>query len=289
MSISYTGDPLWATRDALPSGNPDKQVVADDFRAEFDKISSAFALAAPTASPTFTGAVNLSSATVSYPSSNSLGDVTCDSVINAGNYYSATGSVTANNLIAESTSTLKGNVSCQSQLSVSQIANLNGGGGIYGTWVGSPTFAGSPTFNAGFTIAGGATVSGSGNVNITGNVTSTNVTATNVTASKHLISGVGRFESNAGDPSISRSEGQHLLTVSEEGIQKIGDPSGTQLAIAVGDGVPDGSEPYPIASLYMNSNPGNNVAANMLFLRVNNAGTNTDWVYFNTTAPPPAP
>ena len=58
MSITYTYDPTWVNRDALPDSSPSKVVVAADFEAEWIGIQAAFALAAPAADPTFTGTVN---------------------------------------------------------------------------------------------------------------------------------------------------------------------------------------------------------------------------------------
>lgn len=65
MSISYNYDLKWIGRDALTSGDPDKQILAADFEAEWIKIQNAFALATPKASPTFTGTVSATDITAS--------------------------------------------------------------------------------------------------------------------------------------------------------------------------------------------------------------------------------
>ena len=54
MSITYT-PANFSSKDALPSGHPDKIVSGSDFDTEFAKIQASFLLAAPAADPVLTG------------------------------------------------------------------------------------------------------------------------------------------------------------------------------------------------------------------------------------------
>ena len=49
----------FASKDALPSGDPAKIIRGADFSAEFNNIATAVASKANTASPTFTGTVTI--------------------------------------------------------------------------------------------------------------------------------------------------------------------------------------------------------------------------------------
>ena len=49
----------FASKDALPSGDPAKIIRGADFSAEFNNIATAVASKADTASPTFTGTVTI--------------------------------------------------------------------------------------------------------------------------------------------------------------------------------------------------------------------------------------
>lgn len=65
MSVTYNYSLDWIGRDALTSGDPKKEIKASLFLDEWTAIQSAFALAAPAASPTFTGTVNATTITAS--------------------------------------------------------------------------------------------------------------------------------------------------------------------------------------------------------------------------------
>lgn len=65
MAITYNYSTDWIGRDALTSGDPKKAIKASDFLSEWTGIQSAFASAAPTASPTFTGTVSATDITAS--------------------------------------------------------------------------------------------------------------------------------------------------------------------------------------------------------------------------------
>ena len=55
MSITYTPTTNFGAKDSLPANDPAKVIKGTEFTTEFTAIQSAFALAAPAASPTFTG------------------------------------------------------------------------------------------------------------------------------------------------------------------------------------------------------------------------------------------
>lgn len=65
MAITYNYSTDWIGRDALTSGDPKKAIKASDFLSEWTGIQTAFASAAPTASPTFTGTVSATNITAS--------------------------------------------------------------------------------------------------------------------------------------------------------------------------------------------------------------------------------
>ena len=56
---NYTPTTDFASKDALPSGDPAKIIRGADFSAEFNNIATAVASKADTASPTFTGTVTI--------------------------------------------------------------------------------------------------------------------------------------------------------------------------------------------------------------------------------------
>ena len=64
MSITYTPATNFGAKDSLPTNDPDKVIKGVDFTTEFSAIQSAFTLAAPTASPTFTGTVTIPTADI---------------------------------------------------------------------------------------------------------------------------------------------------------------------------------------------------------------------------------
>jgi len=56
---NYTPTTDFASKDALPSGDPAKIIRGADFSAEFNNIATAVASKANTDSPTFTGTVTI--------------------------------------------------------------------------------------------------------------------------------------------------------------------------------------------------------------------------------------
>ena len=61
MAITYTPATNFNAKDSLPTNDPDKVIKGSEFSTEFVAIQAAFGLAAPAASPTFTGTVTISS------------------------------------------------------------------------------------------------------------------------------------------------------------------------------------------------------------------------------------
>jgi hypothetical protein len=61
MSITYTPATNFGAKDSLPTNDPDKVIKGSEFSTEFTAIQTAFGLAAPAASPTFTGTVTIAS------------------------------------------------------------------------------------------------------------------------------------------------------------------------------------------------------------------------------------
>jgi hypothetical protein len=57
---NYTPTTDFASKDALPSGDPAKIIKGTDFSVEFNNIATAVASKANTDSPTFTGVVTIS-------------------------------------------------------------------------------------------------------------------------------------------------------------------------------------------------------------------------------------
>lgn len=64
MSINYTITTNFGAKDTLPKGDSGKLVKGTEFTTEFQSIKTAFTLAAPTASPTFTGTATIPTAAV---------------------------------------------------------------------------------------------------------------------------------------------------------------------------------------------------------------------------------
>ena len=71
MSITYTPTTNFGAKDSLPANDPAKVIKGAEFTTEYTAIQSAFALAAPAASPTFTG-------TASFADVNITNDLTVD-------------------------------------------------------------------------------------------------------------------------------------------------------------------------------------------------------------------
>ena len=61
MAITYTPATNFGAKDSLPVNDPSKVIKGSEFTTEFTAIQTAFGLAAPAASPTFTGTVTISS------------------------------------------------------------------------------------------------------------------------------------------------------------------------------------------------------------------------------------
>ena len=61
MSITYTPSTNFGAKDSLPSNDSNKVIRGSEFTTEFTAIQTAFGLAAPAASPTFTGTVTIAS------------------------------------------------------------------------------------------------------------------------------------------------------------------------------------------------------------------------------------
>jgi hypothetical protein len=65
MSITYTPTTNFGSKDVLPANDPNKVIVGAEFTSEFTAIQAAFALAAPTSNPTFSGTATYNDLTVS--------------------------------------------------------------------------------------------------------------------------------------------------------------------------------------------------------------------------------
>jgi len=61
LSITYTPSTNFGAKDSLPSNDSNKVIRGSEFTTEFTAIQTAFGLAAPAASPTFTGTATLAS------------------------------------------------------------------------------------------------------------------------------------------------------------------------------------------------------------------------------------
>jgi hypothetical protein len=64
LAITYTPTTNFGAKDSLPSNDPDKVIKGSEFSVEFTAIQTAFSLAAPVASPTFTGTVTIPTADI---------------------------------------------------------------------------------------------------------------------------------------------------------------------------------------------------------------------------------
>lgn len=64
MAITYTITTNFGAKDSLPTGDSGKIIKGAEFTTEFNAIQSAFALAAPVASPTFTGTATIPTAAI---------------------------------------------------------------------------------------------------------------------------------------------------------------------------------------------------------------------------------
>ena len=64
MAITYTPTTNFGAKDSLPTNDPDKVIKGSEFTTEFTALQTAFSLAAPAASPTFTGTVTIPTADI---------------------------------------------------------------------------------------------------------------------------------------------------------------------------------------------------------------------------------
>lgn len=64
MSITYNITTNFGAKDSLPSGDTNKIIRGSEFTTEFTSIKTAFTLAAPAASPTFTGTAEFNAITI---------------------------------------------------------------------------------------------------------------------------------------------------------------------------------------------------------------------------------
>jgi hypothetical protein len=87
MSITYNITTNFGAKDALPANDANKVIRGTEFTTEFNAIRSAFLLAAPTASPTFTGTATFAGASVTgaldVDGATTLDDVTIDGAFEA--------------------------------------------------------------------------------------------------------------------------------------------------------------------------------------------------------------
>ena len=64
MAVTYTPTTNFGAKDSLPQNDPDKVIKGSEFTTEFTALQTAFSLAAPNASPTFTGTVTIPTADI---------------------------------------------------------------------------------------------------------------------------------------------------------------------------------------------------------------------------------
>lgn len=97
MAINYTPLTDFLTKDTLPKEDPDKVILGADFDAEFNAISTAFAGAAPTNNPVFTGTATFDGVTVNTVTigSATLGSLDISGNATVGGTLSVDGTVTS--------------------------------------------------------------------------------------------------------------------------------------------------------------------------------------------------
>jgi hypothetical protein len=78
---NYVKATNFAEKDSLPSGDPNKLIKGTEHNSEYDAIAAAVATKADTASPTFTGTVYMTNATLSLS-----GTTVVDGTIDCGTY-----------------------------------------------------------------------------------------------------------------------------------------------------------------------------------------------------------
>ena len=125
MSITYTPATNFGAKDSLPTNDPDKVIKGVDFTTEFSAIQTAFTLAAPIASPTFTGTVTIASVDIN---GGTIDGVTVGGAsAGAGSFTT----LTADGLTVNGAGTITNTVASQS--SALTLQNLNTG--AYGTGI----------------------------------------------------------------------------------------------------------------------------------------------------------
>jgi len=135
MAITYNITTDFGAKDSLPTGDSGKIIKGVDFTTEFDNIQTAFALAAPAASPTFTGTVTIPTVAVT---NITFGGVAITATAAELNILDGVTATTAElNYVDGVTSNI------QTQLDA--ITGVTGG--ISGTYapIASPTFTGTVT------------------------------------------------------------------------------------------------------------------------------------------------
>jgi predicted peroxiredoxin len=93
MSISYTPITNYGAKDSLAANDPAKVIRGSYFTSDFEAISDAFALAAPAASPTFTGTATFSALSAG-GYSNVNWSAAYDDKINAASFNTSDGVLT---------------------------------------------------------------------------------------------------------------------------------------------------------------------------------------------------
>lgn len=183
MSITYTPTTDFSVKDALTSGNPAKKIVGVDFDTEFDAITAAFALAAPAASPTFTGTATFANATIT---SADINGGTIDgtnigaSVVGTGNFGTLSISGTAITATAAELNYVDGVTSnIQTQLDAKAPTNAP-------TFTGDATFAGIVEGIQAYTSGGTIILNGSDTIVTFDLTASVNLASTSLAAGESI-------------------------------------------------------------------------------------------------------
>ena len=117
MSITYSITTNFGAKDSLPSADPNKVIKGSEFTTEFNAIKTAFTLAAPAASPTFTGTSTFSGAVVTNSTLTANGTNTFGSLTVSG-ATTLTGGISGN-------TTLTGDLEVTGALTGPTITTLN--------------------------------------------------------------------------------------------------------------------------------------------------------------------
>ena len=148
MAITYNITTDFGAKDSLPTGDSGKIIKGVDFTTEFDNIQTAFALAAPAASPTFTGTVTIPTVAVT---NITFGGVAITATAAELNKMDGVTATTAElNILDGVTATTAAlnyvdGVTSNIQTQLDAITGVTGG--ISGTYapIASPTFTGTVT------------------------------------------------------------------------------------------------------------------------------------------------